>query len=183
MLAQHGLVHRFAAVDGLDCEALFDEVALEQLAQAQIVVDDENPVFAVCHGDECYSDRGAGGARGNKALQTGARRGHKMPAMNARRWKLLSVLVVALAAVPALAQPGQGQGARREAMRAERGVKPSQFAEQMRRGYGDETSRVAPMSAEERRQLRRDIHEAGRELYRRHPHRGPSRAREATPPG
>ena len=48
-LARQRLVHRFGAVDGLGCEALLREVALEELAQAQVVVDDENLVFAGCH--------------------------------------------------------------------------------------------------------------------------------------
>lgn len=103
-----------------------------------------------------------------------------MPDMKLLR-PLLVLVAAAMIAAPALAQRGQGQ--RHEARQAERGAVPPPFAEQMRRGYGGERARTAPMSAEERRQLRRDIHEAGRELYRPHPQRGPARAREEGRPG
>lgn len=119
------------------------------------------------------------GTAGNKTLQAGVRHAHKMPGMKPLR-SLLTFVVAAMVAAPAFAQRGQGQ--RHEARQAERGAMPPPFAERTRRGYADEAAHIAPMNAEERRQLRRDIHEAGRELYRPHPQRG-SRAREADPPG
>ena len=50
------LVHRGGAVDGLDGEALLAEVALQQLSQAQVVVDDEDLGGSggwLGHGMEC----------------------------------------------------------------------------------------------------------------------------------
>jgi hypothetical protein len=92
--------------------------------------------------------------------------------MNVPRLKLIAVVVAVLAALPAHAQRGRGDASRHPPMRNEPAFAPP-FAEQMRRDMRrGEGAEVAPMTAEERRQLRRDIHEAGRELYRPHGRRG-----------
>ena len=71
--------------------------------------------------------------------------------------------------VTALAQPGP-RGPRRE------GGEPMQRDGQEREFRGPpELPRQGRMSPEERRQLRRDVHEAGKELYRGPPGRGPRR--------
>lgn len=89
--------------------------------------------------------------------------------MNLPALKLIAVFVAVLATLPAHAQRGRGNAPRHPPMRTE----PAPLAEQMRRGMPhDAASRAAPMTAEERRQLRRDIDEAGRELYRPHGRRG-----------
>ena len=101
-----------------------------------------------------------------------------MPHMKRLRLKLAALLIAAMAMLPAHAQPGRYGGARQAPMRPEP-ASPPPFAEQMRRDMRrGEGAEVAPMTAEERRQLRRDIHEAGRELYRPHGRRGMPPTRE-----
>lgn len=97
--------------------------------------------------------------------------------MNRLYLKLIAVIVVAMTMLPAHAQPGRGGGARQAPMRSEPASAPpfEQMRRDMRRGDG---APVAPMTTEERRQLRRDIHEAGRELYRPHGRRGVPPTRE-----
>lgn len=75
----------------------------------------------------------------------------------------MAVLVAVLAAAPACAQYGR------------RGMPPDdaerltmQQRQRERQGMQPMPLEQGRMSAEERRQLRRDIHEAGRELYRPH---------------
>ena len=83
--------------------------------------------------------------------------------MNISRLKWTVVLLAALAAMPACAERGH-RGARegREAL-----VPMQPYYDRSGQARDEEAWR-ARMSAEERRQLRRDIHDAGRELYRPH---------------
>jgi len=68
-------------------------------------------------------------------------------------------------ALPAHAQPGR-RGMPPDAAGREQTMMPQRYYE--RQGMQPATPEHGRMSAEERRQLRRDIHEAGRELYRPH---------------
>ncbi|MBI4984335.1 MAG: hypothetical protein HZC24_03030 [Rhodocyclales bacterium] len=88
--------------------------------------------------------------------------------MNHKAWRWLAAIVASLATLPLYAQhrraPERDFG---------RDVSRSQFPPQYRPG-GEMTPRppsespqAVRMSPEERRQLRRDIDDAGRELYRR----------------
>lgn len=74
--------------------------------------------------------------------------------------------------VTALAQPGP-RGPRRE----EGGppMMPQREAQDREFRGPPEMPQQGRMSPEERRQLRRDVHEAGKELYREPPGRGPRR--------
>lgn len=76
----------------------------------------------------------------------------------------MAVLVAALAAAPACAQHGRRGMPPDE---AERGLMMQQRQHE-RQGMQPMPVEHGRMSVEERRQLRRDIHEAGRELYRPH---------------
>lgn len=73
----------------------------------------------------------------------------------------LAVLLAALAAAPACAQHGR-RGMPPDD--AERGLMIQRQRE--RQGMQPMPPEYGRMSSEERRQLRRDIHDAGRELYR-----------------
>lgn len=80
------------------------------------------------------------------------------------RLKWTAVLVAALAAMPAFADRGQ-RSMRQEGREAPVPMQP--YYERSGQARDEEAWR-ARMSADERRQLRRDIHDAGRELYRPH---------------
>ena len=50
MLARPQLVHLGSVADGFHFQALFAEIAHQQVAQAAVVVDDEKAVLSVVHG-------------------------------------------------------------------------------------------------------------------------------------
>jgi len=62
MLARPQLVHLSGVADGFHFQALFAEVAHQQVAQAAVVVDDEKAVLSVVHG-----------AKDNPAIRVGMR--------------------------------------------------------------------------------------------------------------
>lgn len=92
---------------------------------------------------------------------------------------LAGIFIVLTASLPAQAQqPGREQPRRFQRFQQERPQQPQR--ELPRRGAGDprqdergagEPSRPGQLSPEERRQLRRDIREHGREVYRDRPRR------------
>lgn len=110
--------------------------------------------------------------------------------MKTIRHLLLFLLLATGLSLAAQAQPGPGGGrfmrersvdgprqmpARRDGAsgresRDERGFRDERKSRDDRPGNDD---RRKPLTPEERRQLRRDIHDAGRDIYR--PERGPSR--------
>ena len=86
--------------------------------------------------------------------------------------KLLVASIALMALLPAQAQMWQRHMQQQRAD-DERAPLPRQDGPQRDVEPRQEFRPPGQMSAEERRQLRRDIHEAGRELYRRNPRRGP----------
>jgi hypothetical protein len=84
--------------------------------------------------------------------------------MNRMLWKPLAAFAVLAAFAPAHAQMRQ----RVQDSRADfdRNFAPPQQAETLRDPPPQQGLMPGRMTPEERRQLRRDIHEAGRELYR-----------------
>lgn len=92
--------------------------------------------------------------------------------MKRKLLKLLAASIVLMALQPAQAQMWQRQMQQQRAD-DERAPPPRQDEPQRDIEQRQEFRPPGHMSAEERRQLRRDIHEAGRELYRRNPRRGP----------
>lgn len=85
------------------------------------------------------------------------------------------LLVVPLIASNALAQGNERLGPflRQYAAPQDRQVRemPAFAAEPMRRQEADDSRNPRRWSPEERRQLRRDVHEAGRDVYGQHPRR------------
>ena len=85
MLACPQLVHLRRIADGLDLEALFAEVADQQVAQAAVVIDDEKALLSVVHGVKDNPVVMVGmrpmvtsffsGEAGNKLLQSGQQGG------------------------------------------------------------------------------------------------------------
>ncbi|MDD5248570.1 MAG: hypothetical protein PHY45_06280 [Rhodocyclaceae bacterium] len=92
--------------------------------------------------------------------------------MSRKLWKPLAAIAAVAALAPAHAQmmnrPMPGPHADRE-----RGSPPPQMAPPGAAPQRQEFVPPGRLSPEERRQLRRDIHDAGRELYRPNPQRQP----------
>ena len=99
-----------------------------------------------------------------------------MMAMINRRWKLPLLLALALALAAPLVQANQGNGRfhQREANRQNAPQRqpqapnfqrdePQRFPRREERNAGEQQRQR--LSPEERRQLRRDIHDAGRDIY------------------
>lgn len=94
-----------------------------------------------------------------------------------KAWIWLGMAALLAAALPAAAQPGDDRPgmdrrerfAERQAMRQQRAER--QAGEAQREGFAAGRCEEKPcrMSPEERRKLRRDIHDAGRDIYRRGP--------------
>lgn len=94
-----------------------------------------------------------------------------------KRWVLMASIVTALAtAWPAWAQPGQGQGGRRGMDRSvpQRPMGPPP-GRNWQRPDGEGMQRRGQMTPEEREQLRRDIGQHGRDIYRDPRGAGPSK--------
>lgn len=94
--------------------------------------------------------------------------------MKVRPGVLLVGLIAVLLAVPALAGPGDGGGrghrfADRGAMQPGPGMDRPMRRQDFRRDQANEMPMFGRMSPEERRQLRRDIRNAGDDIYRRPP--------------
>lgn len=86
-------------------------------------------------------------------------------------WTLAAALVLALALPSAHAGRGDDRFMAREGQRPERQERAQREAQQERQFQrrderGGEGARQQRLSPEERRQLRRDVHDAGRDLYR-----------------
>ena len=76
-----------------------------------------------------------------------------------------SIVAVLLASFPAMAQ--QGQGGRGAAPGAPgRATPPQQVPARDAAGHNRDAHRDARMTPEQRRQLRRDVHDHGRDIYR-----------------
>ncbi len=88
--------------------------------------------------------------------------------MKLKLWKWIAAIAVLTAVMPAQAQMWHRQRAQSaaEEQRAPEGPRMREAPVQID-GQRQEFQQPGRMSPEERRQLRRDIHEAGRELYRR----------------
>ena len=97
-----------------------------------------------------------------------AKRRTAWAAMTAGLW-----LLVAGASAQGLQRPGPGRNA--GADRPQRIAPAERRFEQLPADDAETRGRGPCLSPEERRQLRRDVHEAGRDLY---PHRMPSGRRE-----
>jgi hypothetical protein len=76
-----------------------------------------------------------------------------------------SIVVVLLASFPAMAQHGQGsRGVGRGG--PERAARPQQVPARDGTWQNRDANRDARMTPEQRRQLRRDVHDHGRDIYR-----------------
>lgn len=91
--------------------------------------------------------------------------------MTRKLWKWLVASAVLMAWLPVQAQMWQRPMPQQRRADDERAAPPRQDAAQRELPSRQEFRPPQPMSADERRQLRRDIHEAGREIYRRNPPR------------
>jgi hypothetical protein len=100
-------------------------------------------------------------------------RGRGRIEMSRKLWKPLAAMAALAALAPAHAQM-RYRGMPDARPEAERGP-PQQQVDPARDPQRQEFVPPGRMSPEERRQLRRDIHDAGRELYRRNPPEHPSR--------
>lgn len=92
--------------------------------------------------------------------------------MKLKMWKWIVACLVGMALLPAHAQMWRHQMQERRAD-DERTLPARQEAPPREMDPRQEFRPHGQMTVEERRQLRRDIHEAGRELYIRNPRRGP----------
>ena len=95
--------------------------------------------------------------------------------MKRMQWKWIAVTAALAAAMPACAQqPAQRQMPQWQGRGDTEHPFPPRRQDQPPPDMGgQEPQHHGRMSPEERRQLRRDINEAGRELYRRNPQRPP----------
>ena len=82
---------------------------------------------------------------------------------------LAGVLLVLVASLPAQAQPGDGQR-RFERFQQQREMRREEFQRRQFERDGQE-GRPGRLTPEERQQLRRDIREHGRDVYRDRPRR------------
>lgn len=88
--------------------------------------------------------------------------------MKSTLWKWIAVVAAVTATLPAHARPGHRQMPERRAGE-EQSVPPQRPETPRDMQRGEPQPPPGRMSPEERRQLRRDIDEAGRDLYRRNP--------------